>query len=122
MWRKAAFILVLVLMVGSTVSAGSKSDSLTFRLQSSYEYKVQIEFYSQDREFAWPGGDEAYNLDDSDVHEFPLTCQRGETICYGAWVTGNDDLYWGVGMNDQYTCKNCCFKCGAGKTPVLNLN
>lgn len=122
MWRKTALILVMALMVGSAVSAGSKSDTVTFRLQSTYEYKVQVEFYSQDRDFAWPGGDKAYNLEDSEVHEFPLDCQRGETICYGAWVTGNDDLYWGVGMNNSYKCKNCCFKCGAGPTPVLTLN
>ena len=122
MWRKAAFVLVLILMVGSTVSAGSKSDSITFRIQSNYKYKVQVAFYSDDRDHSWPGGDQAYNVDDSEVHEFPLDCQRGETICYGAWVTGDDDLYWGVGMDNTHTCKNCCYKCGAGMTPVITLD
>ncbi len=122
MWRKAGFALVLVLMAGSTISAGSKNDSITFRIQSNYKYKVQVAFYSQDRDYSWPGGDQAYNLNDSDVHSFPLTCRRGETICYGAWVTGDDDQYWGVGMDDAHTCSDCCYECGDGSTPVIELN
>jgi hypothetical protein len=112
------FFLVLT---GSAVTAGSNESKLTFQIRSEYEYKVQIAFFSQDRDHQWPGGDQAYSLDDSEVHSFPLKCKRGETICYGAWVTGNDDLYWGAGFEGQHACDDCCYVCDGGTTPVRVL-
>ena len=37
----------------------------TWQVQSVYTYKVQIEFFSQARSYAWPGANQAYPLDDS---------------------------------------------------------
>jgi len=89
------------------------ADTLTFRVKSMSEARVQIEFYSQDRRHSWPGGGVAYNLDDYDEHEFSLSCINSEKICYGAWVTGNANRYWGVGFSGGESCESCCYTCRA---------
>ena len=91
---------------------------MTWTVMSSYKYKVQVAFYSQtgeDRE--WPGNGDAYNLDDSLNHEFPLTCNVNEKVCLGAWATGNTKKYWGVGYQNKSGCTACCFICGGGNIP-----
>lgn len=119
----AGFLGLIAFMASSlALSAPASADTVTFRVQSLYQYKVQIEFYSQARDAAWPGNGNAYNLDDYDTHAFTLECNTGEQICYGAWVTGDDSQYWGVGNNNQYSCDSCCLVCGKGEGPVFTLN
>jgi hypothetical protein len=104
------------------LASPAAAQQVTFRVQSMYQYKVQIEFYSQNRQFAWPGGTRAYNLDDYAVHTYTLNCNRGERICYGAWVTGNQNKFWGVGLHGRQSCGNCCYRCDGQQTPVIVLN
>lgn len=102
-------------------SAFAQDSSLTFQMKSNHPNKVQVEFYSQNRSHAWPGGTKAYNLDDYDSHSFKLNCRSGERICYGAWVSGNQNKYWGVGLNDKRSCTSCCAQCNGGTISfVLN--
>jgi hypothetical protein len=84
---------------------------MTWQVKSLYRHQVQIEFYSQDRKRAWPGGNRAYRLDDYEDHSFSLSCNTGENICYGAWVVGDAGTHWGVGMNDRHSCSDCCSDC-----------
>lgn len=111
--------------VTSIVATGPAhaDETFTFRIKSEYEYKVQIAFFSQDRNFVWPGPGRAFSLDDSRTQSFPLRCESGEKICYGAWVTGDGSLSWGVGPKNDQSCKKCCFVCGdADMTPILTLS
>src|SRR5262249_46545950 len=78
-------------------SAGNAGTSLEFNIKSNYRYKVGIKFYSQTRNHVWPDSDNFWVLDDYGTHTYRLSCIRGEEICYGAWATGNDKTYWGVG-------------------------
>lgn len=101
---------------------GAAAENFTFRIKSNYKYKVQIEFYSQARDSAWPGDGMAYELNDSQVHDYSLRCQSGERICYGAWVTGNSREYWGAGLHARQGCSSCCYTCDGGETAVITLN
>lgn len=88
---------------------------VTFQIKSNYPNKVQVAYYSQTRRgHAWPGGGQAYGLNDYNAHTHTLNCTPGEKICYGAWVTGNSSKYWGAGPNGRYGCSNCCTTCGTG--------
>ena len=115
----AATVLLIAAMAVPHLAA---ADSITFNVQNNHPNRVQLEFYSQDRNHAWPGGGQADVLDDGAPHSYPLSCQTGEQICYGAWVDGNASIYWGSGLDDQYGCDACCFTCGGGSTPLINLN
>ena len=121
--KAMAFAVAAVWLAVAGVGTAQAQETLTFRVQSGYPYKVQIAFFSQTRSYVWPGPGKAFSLDDSDLHEFPLSCRSGEEICYGAWVTGDGAQYWGVGAKNDQSCKKCCFVCGDGDmTPVLSLS
>jgi hypothetical protein len=102
-------------------SASAENATLTWSFRSYHPNTVQLEFYSQHRDAAWPGGGRAYVLDDYDIHTFRLNCWDGEQICYGAWVDGNSE-YWGVGIDDREGCDNCCVICQNADFGTRNLN
>jgi hypothetical protein len=103
-------------------NVGTSPNQVTFRIQSKHPNKVQVTYYSQTRRgHAWPGGSQAYSLNDYSVHNHTLNCTPGEKICYGAWVTGSGNKYWGVGPNNRYGCTACCVTCGSG-TATYTLN
>lgn len=47
-----------------------------------------------------------------------LTCNTGAKVCVGggddtwSWQTRYGDLHWGVGINNEYNCSDCCAICG----------
>jgi hypothetical protein len=95
-------------------STYATAETMQWGITSTPDYRVQLEFYSQNSQRAWPGNGRAYPLDDYRRHVFTLSCVAGEKICYGAWPTGGDSqgTHWGVGANNAYDCKNCCGICG----------
>lgn len=100
--------VALLLPIATMASA----ENITFTIENESDFDIQIEFYSQDRSHAWPGGDQAYNLSSGADNAYRLECRDGEKICYGAWVKGKSSTYWGVGLNNKYTCESCCQRCG----------
>ncbi len=111
-----AFLLAVV--GGALVQpTGASAETMTWKVKSNYKYKVQVAFYSQTRSHEWPGGGDAYNLNDSETHDYPISCRDGEKVCLGGWVTGNAKKYWGVGYNNKNGCKSCCYVCGGGPIP-----
>jgi hypothetical protein len=105
------------------MSAGAAyGESITFLIQSDHPNIVSVEFYSQNSSTAWPGGDEVYVIKDNQVNSYPLSCSSGETICYGAWVKGNESSYWGTGRGGKNSCSDCCYVCSGGETPIRVLN
>ncbi len=95
---------------------------LTFRIKSSYRLKVQVAFYSQNRDHSLPGPGRAYDIDNYRKHEYTLRCRRGERICYGGWVEGDAKRYWGVGLNNRHRCETCCYVCNNNETRVIDLD
>ena len=116
--KKSVAFLAVFLFGALAWPTNTIAEQLTWEVQSTYRHKVQIEFYSQERKHAWPGGNRAYTLNDYEVHSYTLNCIAGEKICYGAWVTGNSSRYWGVGMNDRRSCQGCCYTCDGGTATV----
>jgi hypothetical protein len=120
--RRTGFVFTWALFALLASVASAVAAQLVMQIRSEYPYQVQVEFYSEERSHAWPGGDQAYNIDDDDVHTYRLECRQDEKICYGAWVKGNATKYWGSGLNGEQACDRCCFVCGGGPTPVVVLN
>src|SRR5258707_10430936 len=92
--RRVVLVFVLALIGGALVQPPEASaETMSWRVKSNYKYKVQIAFYSQTRSHEWPGDGDAYNLNDSDTHDYTLRCEDGEKVCLGGWVTGNAGKY-----------------------------
>lgn len=114
----AVFAAMALAFVPASAEAQSE---MTFQVKSEYQYKVEFVMYSSDRKgHQWPAPGKVYMLDDSNVRNFKIGCLGGEKICYGAWVSGNQNRYWGIGKNNQ-RCEKCCYTCNGGQTPVITL-
>ena len=116
--RSIVAALVLGLVAGVIAApSDAAAESMAWKVKSNYKYKVQVAFYSQTRKHEWPGGGEAYDVNDFADHDYTIACNNGEKICLGAWATGNASKYWGVGFRDKHGCKGCCYICGGGPLP-----
>lgn len=113
----AAFATTAVL----AASSFSLASDVTFAIKNSHPNALEVELYSQDRDHVWPGNNQVYYLDDGETKTMPLSCEEGETICYGAWISGDKGTYWGVGPDNSEDCENCCYTCTGGETEEIDL-
>lgn len=99
------------------------AETLLWRFESHHSNIVDVELYSDTRRgHVWPGNNRIYVLDDYSVKTISISCQRGEKVCYGAWVRNRSNLYWGVGYKNRNRCSSCCYTCNGGQTKVIVLN
>ena len=115
---RAALALLAVLFI--SIAPAFAAD-VSFVMNNHHPNAVEVELYSQDREYVWPGNNEVYLLDDGETKTMSLACEEGETICYGAWIQGDQATYWGVGPDNSQKCENCCYTCTGGSTEQINL-
>jgi len=115
--RRAALAFVSV----AALAAPSFAADVTFVMKNAHPNALEVELYSQDRDHVWPGNDQVFYLDDGETKTMPLSCEEGETICYGAWVSGDRGTYWGVGPDNTEDCDNCCYTCEGGETEEIEL-
>ncbi len=115
----AAAALALFSVAG--LAAPAAASDVTFVIRNDHPNALRVELYSQDRDHVWPGGGQDYYLDDGETKTMPLSCEEGETICYGAWIDGDQGTYWGVGPGNTQDCDNCCYTCTGGETEEIVL-
>jgi hypothetical protein len=122
----AAALLLAAPLLPSAVLPGTaataKAAELKLQIRSTYPYRIYLEFYGQKWNHVWPGGGEVYVLKDSKYRTYNLWCRKGDTICYGAWVTTDESIYWGVGRGNTHGCRKCCFTCRDGRTDPITLS
>ena len=115
--RRAAAALSLAVLIAPAAHAGD----VTFQIKNNHPNAMRVELYSQDRDYVWPGDGKDFYLDDGETRQLPISCNEGEKICYGAWVDGDEETYWGVGPNNKETCEDCCYTCSGGQTEEIDL-
>jgi hypothetical protein len=103
------------------LAAPAVAGEVTFVMNNHHPNAVEVQLYSQDRDHVWPGPDEVYLLDDGETKTMSLSCEDGEGICYGAWIVGDQNTFWGVGPGATQSCDNCCYTCQGGNTETINL-
>jgi hypothetical protein len=111
----------LVLMVAASSDPAQSGDA-TFKLTDRAPFSIIVKFFSQNRNWVWPGPTSHWTLGDNAQHAFRLACQDGEKICYGASYTADDQTYWGVGFKGDKGCQNCCLTCGNEVSHAWNLD
>jgi len=99
----------------------AQAQGLTFSFDNEYSEDLAIEFYSQDRNHVWPGGGDVYVLGTSDgAMAYPLSCQPGENICFGAWTLDRRS-FWGGGVDMSQSCEACCAVCDGSVLDTIEL-
>jgi len=114
-------LLVAVSLTAFSAVAPAFAADVTFTMKNQHPNAVEVELYSQDRKHVWPGNGEVYYLDDGESKSMSLSCNEGENICYGAWVSGDKGTYWGTGPGNADTCTDCCYTCTGGETEEIDL-
>lgn len=116
-FARAALALGLV----AGLAAPALAEEVTFVMNNHHPNAVEVQLYSDSRDHVWPGADEVYMLDDGETKTMTLECDDGEQICYGAWISGDQETFWGVGPGKSQDCDNCCYTCQGGMTEQINL-
>jgi len=94
--------------------APGQGGSVVFRVTNSAEYVMHLRFYSEKRNVIWPDTSNSYVIRDRAQHEYNISCEIGEKVCYGAFYT-NSQKYWGVGRQASNACHRCCLPCAANQ-------
>ena len=73
---------------------------------------IEWRLTSFDSEWVWPESPSVFvtpgfTLDDEEV----IRCREGELICFGAQA---GERSWGVGLDGNEECDDCCFECEVG--------
>jgi hypothetical protein len=118
---RALLLLPALLLAVLAAPTASRAEDMTFQVKSMSQDVVQIAFFSQDRRVRWPAPGRAYGLADYNEHDYKLGCINGEKVCYGAWVKGNSNRYWGVGAEGKHSCVGCCYTCNGRETKHIVL-
>ena len=116
----AIVTMLPVVFIGVSAQARYGDTTQTVVMNNSTGRYIQFEFTDDGNRHVWPGEDKAYSLPPGDSNDVSLNCYSGQKICYGAWVRGDDDRYWGVGNNNSHDCDDCCFRC-VGDSERYNL-
>jgi hypothetical protein len=119
---KTIALATAVLVAQFAILSPALAADVTFTMQNNHPNAVEVELYSQARNHVWPGDGQVYVLDDGEAKEMALSCEEGESICYGAWIQGDRDTYWGVGPGNKQACDDCCYTCAGGSTETINLD
>jgi hypothetical protein len=116
----ATISLGLLLIVGAGTGS-AQSGEATFKLTDKAGFTIIVKFFSQNRNWQWPSATSHWTLGDTGQHEFHLSCQNGEKICYGGSFTADDKTHWGVGFKGDKPCQGCCLTCGDNVSHSWNL-
>jgi hypothetical protein len=112
-------------LAGLAVAAGllpagfAHADDMGFVLENEHPRPVVLEL--RGKETVWPGNDKVYLLEAGEIKEVNISCEKGERICYGAWIRGNDSVTFGVGPDNDRTCRDCCYICVGHTMETIDL-
>jgi len=119
MVRIAVFLLAA--MVAFPQVADAKN--YLFRFRNTSGSPLQVQLYADSRDNIWPSANETWVYPaDGRIYVNGISCHRGEMICFGAWIEGRSDFYWGTGRGKQNRCDSCCYRCSGQQTEIINLN
>lgn len=110
--------VLLALLVASSPAAAAE---MTFFMKNQNPRAVVVELFGQETGTRWPGNDKVFLLEKTERKSVPIECRAGEKICYGAWLNGNDSVFWGVGPDNDEPCDTCCSICVEKTTETITV-
>lgn len=136
-WMHGAIVCFICCILGRPVAAAE----MTFQLINDSDRPLSLKLFSRaESHQQWPSKTKAYSIrPDAAVQQLKITCEEGEEICWGAWVTvqevsgemqGTDGkrstrttrYTAGTGERGTRPCERCCHICKDGAlTPVSAL-
>jgi serine/threonine protein kinase len=89
--------------------------TITWVIRDNTSEQLSVAFYSKTRPgHGWPDWNQNWSMTGHE-NKYTLSCQAGEQICYGAWVTTDPNRnHWGAGLYGRQGCTKCCGTCDGG--------
>jgi hypothetical protein len=82
---------------------------------------IQVRFFDKTNNLVWPPDNtQVYVAGQNGTVNVSLAAQAGAKICYGAQPDPPNNRYWGVGIDGNSGCTDCCYT-AAATTVRLNL-
>ena len=125
----------------SVASMPTMAADMAFQFINDTDRSLSLKLFSRDGAHQqWPSKTRAYSVKpDAAVQQLKISCEEGEQICWGAWMTVQEvsgeigasgqrntrtvKHSAGVGERGVRVCANCCHVCKEGAlTPVAKLN
>ncbi|GAB3286317.1 DUF7477 domain-containing protein [Parahaliea aestuarii] len=104
---------------GGNGGGGDGTSALTINITDACNdgRPLDYRFFDKTNNLVWPNSSQYYYTSgyySTDSHT--LSCRTGAQICYGAET---DNWYWGVGLDGDRGCEDCCVTC---QTTEFNVN
>ena len=120
--RPIVTLLLSAAMLTLSGQAGF-TKSFVFYFRNVSGTLLQYQLYAAARGNVWPGVSKTYSIPpDGKLYNVSINCQADERVCFGAWIDGRSDFFWGVGRNSANTCSHCCYICRGRATEISTLN
>jgi hypothetical protein len=100
-------------------SGACSTAGMTWSIANQNSTLVYLRFYDETANLVWPDSTYAYYQNAGQVASYPIACTPGDSICFGI-EDETRTSYWGVGIDNQYTCTDCCAYCD-GKTHSVTV-
>ena len=115
-----AVTLPLLLIGASAMGYGDTTQVVTMNNQT--DRVIAYQFTNKHDTKRWPAWNRHWEVDPHQSLTHRLSCYDGQRICYGAWVRDQPDLYWGIGLEHNEQCEDCCFVCGRVGAYTVDLH
>ena len=69
----------------------------------------------------WPSGNNVYVINPGSTHQQTLACTPGRLVCYGGTDPNNPGSRWGVGIDGDQSCTDCCKTCPSTGNSTLSF-
>jgi hypothetical protein len=131
--RIQGLLAAAIVLISCAWHAPAQSADMTFQLINDTERQLSLKFFSRgESRQEWPSRTKSYVIHpDPAVQQMKLSCEAGEEICWGAWMTvqsqsgemqGNTGqrtthtgkVLYGTGDRGIRPCEYCCHVCKEG--------
>ena len=116
--NRPIFLIVLIILAWLTASSTSGSAAeMTFQLVNNTDRPLNMKLFSRaESHQEWPSKTKAFSVrPDAAPQQLKITCEEGEQICWGAWVTVQKVSGEILGANGQRATRTSKFTAGAGE-------
>jgi hypothetical protein len=118
-WRQPGETLqdmaALLVEINKQIQASQTSHPATVRItwvvqnQCRYAPGFQARIFDRTHNFTWPAAGEVFLLASGVTSEINIDTYKGAEVCIGAKPNASSaEPHWGVGIDNQYGCDNCC--------------
>jgi hypothetical protein len=132
--------MALAAVCAISLDTPAAAAEMTFQLVNDTDRSLNLKLFSKSESHQqWPSKTRAYAIKpDAAVQPIKITCEEGEQICWGAWMTVQSvsgevgaggqrptrttKYSAGAGERGQRSCTRCCHVCKDGAlTPPMKL-